>query len=102
MNLNDIREMIRLSIKRNITNYLRERKEIPKNLSKFIEQAEPAMCSDVTFSDLHELWQNLSLDTADLHGNELISEWNSSLVYNVDLLNCSENSKNNLINHLKK
>ena len=102
MNLTNLRAMIRLSLKSNIISHLHEKRKIPKSLNEFLRHVALLEQHDISFSELYELWQNLHLDTAGLKNNELIFEWNSSLEYHVNLLDCCEDSKNNLINHLKK
>lgn len=106
MDLEEIRKMIRQSIREQVKNLVEERLKIPNTFEKFNFIVNESVAGDIDkpeFESIYGMWKNISLEISGIQDdNRVVAEWNSSLRYYVDELKASSRTKEKIFNSLKR
>lgn len=108
MDIEEIRRMIRQSIKEQTKKLVEERLKPPATFEKFnslvsellmnIDSSEDFPSQD----EIYGMWRNISTEVSKCDMNDLISEWNASLAYHLDGIEASKKTKQAFFRHLKR
>lgn len=106
MDIEDIKQMIRQSLREQVKNLIKERLTPPSSFEKFnffvnesLEESEDRLTHD----EVYGMWRSISAEVSDIQDErERISEWNLSLSYYVNNLDASKRTKTVLFNNLKR
>lgn len=109
MDIEDLRIMIRQSIRAQAKKLVEERLKPPASFEKFNFLVKEAL-EDVERPDeipsheaVYRMWENISAEIEELKdAREIVSEWNSALVYYVDLLDAPQTTRALLFKRLRR
>lgn len=106
MDVEEIRRMIRQSIKEQVKRLVEERLKPPTTFENFnflVEQSLEGLKDKPSHEEIYGMWRDISSEVAGIREEkELISEWNASLGYYVDMLDVSKETRATLFNQLKR
>lgn len=105
MDLQELKKIIRLSLRKQIFEAQRKRRLLPQNFTQFRSLIENDLIDQnlsVDFNEVYYLWSNLHEDTLDLCRLSAIQEWNESLVENVAMMTAPDAVKDVILRSLKK
>lgn len=105
MDLQELKKIIKLSLKKQIFEAQRKRRLLPQNFTEFRSLIENDLIDQdlsVDFNEVYYLWSNLHEDTRGLCGRSAIQEWNESLDENVAMMTATDVVKDVILRSLKK
>ena len=102
MDIEEIRHMIRASIKAQVNSIIEQRRWIPRNFTEFnsiIQEAD----EDIDHETLYVLWENISSDVEGIDDRNVQRlEWNDSLEYYLSRSTLKTNVKDVLMKRLMR
>lgn len=101
MDIEDIRSMIRASIKTQVSKIIEQRRHPPKNFSEFNLLIREVV-EDLDHETSYKIWENISLEMEGVEDSSISREWNDSLTYYVHQTDLTNYSKQIILKHLKR
>lgn len=102
MNIDEIRRMIRSSIKAQVNRIVEQRRRLPRNFAEFNSIIQE-VSEDIDHETLYDLWENISSDVEGIDNrNAQRLEWNDSLEYYLSRSNLKPAVRNALMERLTR
>lgn len=106
MDIEEIRNLVRQSIRDQVNKLVEERLSPPASFEKFnilVREALENTNDNLSHEEVYGMWSNISSEISGIRdAREAVSEWNASLSYYTRLLEVSKDAKTILFERLKR
>lgn len=103
MDIEDVRSMIRASIRAQVSKLVEQRRHPPRTFTEFNSLLQEVVSPvDIDHDISYEMWENISSEMDGTDGVQRVNEWNDSLKYYVSRAGLEPHVKNAILKHLTR